>query len=57
MSFDDPIESASKGAVKGFLEFSKKEIASFIQKLKERKLAFIEEQKTIEIAKEQYHSD
>ncbi len=42
--------------VKGALEFSKDQIISLLKKLKNRKLAFIGEEKTIEIAREQYKS-
>ena len=56
MSSNSNIEDVSKGVTKGVLEFSKNEVISLIKKLKERKLAFIEEQKTIEIVKEQYRS-
>jgi hypothetical protein len=55
-SDDKLIENVTKGAVKGFLEFSKEELASFIKKFRDKKLAFIGEEKTIETAKEQYKS-
>ncbi len=57
MFSDNPISDVAEGVTKGALEWTKDKIVSFIQKLKERKLAFIEERKTIEIAREQYHSD
>ena len=48
----DIIESATKGA----LDWTAEKISSLVRKFRERKLAFIKEQKTIEIAREQYHS-
>ncbi|MEK6937990.1 MAG: hypothetical protein AABX04_03010 [Nanoarchaeota archaeon] len=45
-----------EGITKGALDWSAEKIASFVQKLKERKLAFIEDRKTIEVVKEQYDS-
>ncbi|MBI4981112.1 hypothetical protein HZC30_06165 [Candidatus Woesearchaeota archaeon] len=47
---------AVEGVTKGALDWSAENIASFVQKLKERKLAFIENRKTIEVVKEQYNS-
>lgn len=59
MSYD-PIESASKGAVKGFtegvLEWGSDLIKGMATKLRDGKLAFIQDQKTIQIVKEQYRS-
>jgi hypothetical protein len=52
----DPIESAIKGITKGTLEWSSKTILDLIKKLKEKKLAFIQDEKTIKIVKEQYNS-
>lgn len=56
MSYDDPIESASRGAVEGMLNWSSDFIKNIASKFKNRKLAFIQDVKTIEIVKEQYHS-
>lgn len=60
MSSDNPedklIENAAKGAIKGALEFSKEQLILFVKKFRDKKLAFIGEQKTIETAKEQYKS-
>jgi len=53
---DKLIEDAAKGATKGFLEFTKEQVVLYIQKFRDKKLAFIGEQKTIDIAKEQYNS-
>jgi len=50
------VSDALEGATKGALEWSSDKISSWIKKLKERKLAFIKEQKTIDIVKEQYRS-
>ena len=56
MSFDDPIENASSGAVKGFLDWTLDQIKSLVLKLKDKKLAFIQDIATIDIAKESYNS-
>ena len=48
----DPIESAAKGATKGFLEFSEEKLKQLAQKFKDRDLAFIEDSETIDEAKE-----
>jgi len=53
---ENPIESMTKGVTKGFLEWSSEKIAEFIGKLKDKKLAFIQEEETIRIVKEQYNS-
>lgn len=55
-SKNDVIESALKGVTKGLLEWSSEKISGFIKKFKEKKLAFIKEQKTIDIVREQYSS-
>ncbi len=52
MSSDEIIE----GAVKGILDWSLDQIKSFATKLKDKKLAFIQDEKTIGIVKEQYRS-
>ncbi len=49
-------EEIAKGITKGVLEWSAEMLTSFIQKLNDKKLAFIQEKKTIEIVKEQYNS-
>jgi len=56
MSSDSPISDIAEGATKGFLELSIEKIGSFIKKLKNKELGFIEEEKTIEIVREQYRS-
>jgi len=56
MSFEDPIESATSGAVKGLLDWSTNSIKSFVQKFKNGKLAFIQDEETIKLVKEQYNS-
>jgi hypothetical protein len=45
-----------KDAIKASLEFSQEQIVVFVKKFRDRKLAFIEDEKTIELAKEQYNS-
>lgn len=45
-----------KDAIKASLEFSKEQIVILVKKFRDRKLAFIEDEKTIELAKEQYES-
>ena len=52
----NPLSDISKGATKGLLEWSSEKVASLVQKLKDRKLGFIQDPKTIEVAKEQYNS-
>ena len=56
MSSNNPLSDAVEGVTKGLLEWSKENVSAFIQKLKNKKLAFIEESKTIEIVREQYNS-
>src|SRR3989344_1668561 len=53
MSSDDFIEGATKGAVKGALEFSEDKIKLFLRKFKDRELAFIEDEQTIKLVKTQ----
>jgi hypothetical protein len=48
----DPIESATKGAVKAGLEWSEDKLKSWIQKFRDKELAFIRDKDTIETAKE-----
>ena len=52
----DPIESASKGAMKGALEWTSEFVKEVVKKLKDKKLAFIQDEETIRIVKEQYNS-
>lgn len=49
---DDPISSAAKGATEGVLNWSEQKIRVWIEKLRNRELAFIEDSETIDIAKE-----
>ncbi len=48
---NDPIESISKGATSAAIEWSEKKLATRIAKFKRRKLAFIGNLETIEIAR------
>lgn len=52
----NPLSDVAEGAAKGLLEWSADKVSSLVQKLKERKLAFIQERKTIDLVKEQYNS-
>lgn len=56
MSYEDIISSATKGATEGFLTWSSNVIRNLVSKLKDGKLAFIQDEKTIKIVKEQYRS-
>ena len=56
MSSDSPISDMAEGAIKGALDWTVENVKSYVKKLKERKLAFIQEKKTIDIVKEQYTS-
>lgn len=56
MSSDNPVSDAAAGATKGALEWTSEKVALLVKKLKERKLAFIEDRKTIDIVKELYNS-
>jgi len=54
MSSDqNPLASAAKGATEGLLQFGKEQIKEWVRKFRERSLAFIEDQETIDLAKEQ----
>ncbi|MDO8741404.1 MAG: hypothetical protein Q7J54_07620 [Candidatus Woesearchaeota archaeon] len=56
MSSNNPVSDAAEGITKGVLEWSSEKIASWVKKFRDRKLAFIQDQKTIEVVKEQYNS-
>ncbi|HLC31713.1 MAG TPA: hypothetical protein VJK51_03520 [Candidatus Nanoarchaeia archaeon] len=56
MSYENPIESAASGAVKGTLDWTNEAIQSLISKFKNGNLAFIQDKETIELVKEQYDS-
>ncbi|MFQ5620437.1 MAG: hypothetical protein ACE5FT_01180 [Candidatus Nanoarchaeia archaeon] len=53
MSSDSAIESAAKGATKGALEWTSGKIKELAKRFLQKGLAFIEDQETIDIAKEQ----
>ncbi len=55
MSYD-PVEEATSGAVKGVLDWTEDKIKAFVEKFKNRQLAFIQDQETIKLVKEQYIS-
>ncbi|MAG78581.1 hypothetical protein CL616_04425 [archaeon] len=52
-SKEDPISSAAEGATQGFLNWGKEEIKNWITKFKNRDLAFVNDNETIELVKEQ----
>lgn len=52
LSSKDPVASAAKGATKAFLEYSEEKIKQFIEKFKNRDIAFVEDPEIIDIAKE-----
>jgi len=56
MSYDDPIESIAKGTTEGILKWGEDFIKNLASKLRNKKLAFIQDEKTIERVKEQYRS-
>ena len=56
MYSDDPVESAFAGAVKGALDWTADSIKSYVKKLRDGKLAFIQDEETIKLVKEQYNS-
>mgnify|MGYP001568125875 FL=1 len=55
-SIDNSFESLAKGATKGALEWTSEKISDLVKRFRERNLAFIKEQKTIDIVREQYSS-
>lgn len=52
----NPIEDASKGAVKGALEWGTEQIKSLVEGFRNKRLSFIENKDTLQIAREQYDS-
>ena len=56
MPSENFVKDVAEGITKAVLEFSSEKINSFVKKLKEGKLAFIQEKKTIELVKELYNS-
>lgn len=55
MSYD-PVEDAAAGTVKGFLDWTVDQIKSLAEKFRNREIAFIQDEETIRIVKEQYNS-
>jgi len=53
---DDPIKSASQGITEGFLNCTIEQVKIYAQKFRDRDLAFIEDQETIALVKEQRRS-
>jgi len=49
----DPLESISKGATKGVIEWSSQQIKELVRKFNDRELLFIEDKETIDIVKNQ----
>ncbi|MFH1365472.1 MAG: hypothetical protein ABIH28_02735, partial [archaeon] len=56
MSSEDFVSDIAEGTTKGILDWSEKKIDAFIQKFKDKKLAFIQDNETIQIVKEQFNS-
>lgn len=56
MSSNEIVSDAAEGVTKGALSWSYEKIKGFIQKLKDKKLAFVQDPNTIEMVKEQYLS-
>lgn len=52
-SSKDPIASASEGAVKGILSWTEEKIKELLVRFKNRDIAFVQDPKTITLAKEQ----
>lgn len=50
------VKNVTEGATKAFLDWTSEQIKAFIKKFKDKKLAFIQDEKTIKIVKEQYRS-
>jgi len=56
MPSDNPVSDAAEGITKGVLDWSLEKITSFISKLKNKKLAFLENPQTMETVMDQYRS-
>jgi hypothetical protein len=56
MASKDPIESATKGATEGFLGWTEEKVKQLARWFKDRKIAFVQNPETIEVAKEQRNS-
>ena len=52
----DPIESVTKGAVKGVLEWGESFIKNLARRFKEKEVSFINDKDTLELAKDDYNS-
>lgn len=52
----EPLEDVAKGAVKGVLEWGSDFVRNIAKKFKEKEVSFIEDEKTLNIAREQYDS-
>jgi hypothetical protein len=56
MSSDNPVSDIAEGVTKGALDWTVDKIVSLARGFKDRKLAFIRDEETIKIVKEQYNS-
>ncbi len=56
MASEDPIKSATKGVTEGALEWTEEKVKQLARKFKDRKIAFVQNPETIEVAKEQRNS-
>jgi len=56
MSSKDPIDSIASGVTKGVLDWSTDLVKSLAKKFRDRKLAFIQDNETIKLVREQYNS-
>ncbi len=56
MGYDDIVEKATTGVAKGLLDWSLSSIKNLAQKFRDKKLAFIQDEETIKIVKEQLNS-
>jgi hypothetical protein len=56
MASKDPLESAAKGATEGALGWTEEKVKQLARKFKDRKVAFVQNPETIEVAKEQRNS-
>jgi hypothetical protein len=56
MASKDPIESAAKGATEGALGWTEEKVKQLARRFRDRKVAFVQNPETIEVAKEQRNS-
>ncbi len=49
----DPLDSATRGATKGFLDWTAEKVKELVIKLRDRKIAFVADVETVRIAREQ----